>query len=106
MSEKLSRETVREAIAEYEADSERTGVPVEDQLGVEAVFYRAAQAWVDSEDALITDTPIQPDIVGWAIAIISNVSEGDWSKQSAEWQKAARKWLDAAHTPIGLGHDQ
>jgi hypothetical protein len=33
-------------------------------------------------------------LIGWAIAIVSNVSEGDLTKQKPEWQEAARKWLD------------
>lgn len=42
------------------------------------------------------------DLVGWAVAIISNVdgsvdgADSDWPHQTYEWRQAARKWLDAA----------
>lgn len=37
------------------------------------------------------------DLVGWAVALISNVddSETEWPHQTHEWRQAARKWLDA-----------
>ena len=35
----------------------------------------------------------------WAVAIISNVSEGDLTQQAQEWQDAAHKWLDEFHAP-------
>lgn len=38
------------------------------------------------------------DLVGWAVAIISNVDEPEsgWPQQTHEWRQAARKWLDEA----------
>lgn len=37
------------------------------------------------------------ELVGWAIAIISNVDANDveWPRQTEEWRNAARSWLDA-----------
>jgi hypothetical protein len=37
------------------------------------------------------------EMVGWAIAIISNVDfpEAGWPNQTDEWRKAARSWLDS-----------
>ena len=50
------------------------------------------------------DMPPENDLVGWAIAIISNVdgdAPGDypWPHQTQEWRTAARNWLDSIHPP-------
>lgn len=44
------------------------------------------------------------ELVGWAIAIISNVDfpEAGWPNQTDEWRKAARSWLDSVHTSVDL----
>ena len=33
----------------------------------------------------------------WAVTIISNVSEGDLTKQTDEWQTSAIQWLNEFH---------
>jgi len=35
-----------------------------------------------------------------AWAIIANVSEGQWSKQTKEWQEAVIRWRDEKFHPI------
>lgn len=51
------------------------------------------------------DTRLNPqhqlavDHIGWALAIISNVSEGDWSKQAPDWQRAAKRWVSSVYAP-------
>ena len=45
---------------------------------------------------------VPPDLVGWAIAILSNVDapEVGWPHQTQEWRDACRNWLDAAAASV------
>lgn len=44
------------------------------------------------------------ELIGWAIAIISNVDfpDAEWPNQTDEWRKAARSWLDSVHLSVDL----
>ena len=40
----------------------------------------------------------ESELIGWGIAIISNVDfpDAEWPNQTDEWRQAARSWLDSA----------
>lgn len=42
----------------------------------------------------------ESELIGWGIAIISNVDfpDAEWPNQTDEWRQAARSWLDSAST--------
>ena len=49
-------------------------------------------------DPTNSDSP-EPDLLGWAIGIISNVdaTAAGWPNQTDEWRTAVREWMDAVH---------
>lgn len=48
------------------------------------------------------------ELIGWAIAIISNVDfpESGWPNQTDEWRKAARSWLDSVSASVDLEEEK
>lgn len=40
------------------------------------------------------------DVLETAWSLITNVSEGDWQKQSPDWQQAVVKWRDTQFHPV------
>ena len=78
----------RAEAAEAERDEARCDVEAEASANVAGrIALKAAGAEVARLRALGE----------WAVVIISNVSEGDWTQEVDEWQDAARKWMDAFH---------
>lgn len=40
---------------------------------------------------------LSDDLLEYGWAILANVSDGDWTKQSEDWQEAVMKWRDKYH---------
>jgi hypothetical protein len=71
--------------------------------GLQHQYREACNCWKAAEAEVARLTALGE----WAVAIISNVSEGDLTQQAQEWQDAAHKWLDEFHAPAraALGED-
>jgi hypothetical protein len=39
----------------------------------------------------------EEELAHWALTLLANVSEGDWSQQTPEWRAAARRYFEAYH---------
>lgn len=61
--------------------------------------------WVTGSGQPVYDGPSADEQLYTAWAIISNVNEGDWSKQHPMWVAAAMGWRDRWHEYIGQPWD-
>lgn len=110
MSEKLSRE-VREPFDREPLKREEVRAAL-DWLARKPPYspnlmlaIAAAQAWVDSEDALITDDMIERGAKALAYEAGKDITEWDKTPDPFlnPWREKAKIVLEAA---LGLGHDQ